>query len=182
MSAAYAARLAAVHYERGFEIDALLLAVCTRLRSSGVRLGGMMQMSSGDRGTCASSVEVVDLRSGEAFNIWEARGVCARGCRLDERGLIDAEPNLLAAIADRVDLLIINRFGRAESLGRGLLDIFTAAIEASVPVLTAVRHPYQHARQQFHGGLAQVLPTDVDDIVQWHHASISDPAAPVLPR
>ena len=50
--------------------------------------------------------------------------MCARGCRLDERGLLDAEPAIMAAIADRVDLLVINRFGRAESLGRGLLGCF----------------------------------------------------------
>jgi hypothetical protein len=77
----------------------------------------------------------------------------------------------LAAIADRVDLLVINRFGRAESLGRGLLGIFTAAIEAGVPLLTAVRHPYDQAWEQFHGGFAQALAASADAIVAWYYAA-----------
>jgi hypothetical protein len=45
----------------------------------------------------------------KAFDIWEARGTCARGCRLDERGLIDVEATILAAIENSIDLLVINR-------------------------------------------------------------------------
>jgi hypothetical protein len=86
------AALAAIRYERGLDVDELLLRSCEALRSHGLRLGGVLQRSSGDAGQCATSIHVVDLRSGEAFDIWEARGACARGCRLDERGLLDAEP------------------------------------------------------------------------------------------
>jgi hypothetical protein len=60
---------------------------------------------------------------------------------------------LPAAIAEGIDLLVINRFGRAESLGRGLLGCFTAAMEAGVRVLTAVRVPYVEAWAAYHGGL-----------------------------
>jgi hypothetical protein len=161
------AALAAIRYERGFDIDDLLLRSCGALRSCGLRLGGVIQQSSGDRGRCAASIHVVDLRSGEAFDIWEARGSCARGCRLDERGLLDAEPAIMAAIADRVDLLVINRFGRAESLGRGLLGCFAAALEAGVPVLTAVRDPYAGDWRAFHGGLAHDLPADTARAIDW---------------
>ena len=147
--------LAAVRYERGFDVDTLLVTACGRLQSAGIRLGGFVQKSAGDRGACAS-VHMVDLRSGDTFDIWESRGSCARGCRLDERGLIEAEPNLMAAIADCVDLLVINRFGKAESLGRGFAAVFSAAIEAGVPILTAVREPYDDTWRKFHGGLAQL--------------------------
>jgi hypothetical protein len=110
---------------------------------------------------------VIDLRSGRAFDIWELRGACARGCRLNERGLIDAEAPIASAIAERVDLLVINRFGRAESLGRGLLGCFAAALEAGVPVLTAVRAPYEDAWREFHGGLARELPPDWSRVIDW---------------
>jgi molybdate transport system ATP-binding protein len=160
-------RLAAISYERGFDVDDLLLRSSAELRSLGLRIGGLIQLSAGDRGQCAASIHVVDLRSGQAFDIWEPRGACARGCRLDERGLLDAEQPILGAIADRVDLLVINRFGRAESLGRGLIDCFAAAIEADVPVLTAVRAPYDEAWQRFHGGSARELPADLSIVVEW---------------
>src|SRR5688572_13359973 len=96
--------LAAIIYQRGFDIDDLLLKACDELRSLGVRLGGVMQRATGDRGQCAASVHVVNLSSGASFNIWEARGACARGCRLDERGLVSAEAAILGAVAERVDL------------------------------------------------------------------------------
>ena len=159
--------LAAIGIPRDFPIDDLLLAACSELRRLGVRVGGVIQRSSGDRGQCASSVHVVDLRSGDAFDIWEARGACAHGCRLDERGLVDAEATILAAIADGVDLIVINRFGRAESLGRGLIGCFTAALEAGIPVLTAVRAPYDEAWRNFHGGFGQELFAEASQVVGW---------------
>lgn len=159
--------LAAIHYERGVDVDQLLLQACASLRSRGLRLGGMIQRSSGDRDQCATSVHVVDLRSGEAFDIWESRGAYARGCRLDERGLMDAEAAILAAIAEGIDLLVLNRFGRAESLGRGLLGCFAAAMAADVRILTAVRTPYLEAWAAFHGGLARNLPAETQAIVDW---------------
>jgi hypothetical protein len=170
--------LAAIGYERAFDVDDLLLAASRTLRSSKLRVGGVIQRSGGERGHCAASVHVVDLRSGEAFDIWEAQGACARGCRLDERGLLDAEPVIMAAIADRVDLLVINRFGRAESLGRGLIGYFTAALEAAVPVLTAVRAPYHADWRAFHGGLAQDLPADEAPVVDWAKRTIRGPGEP----
>ena len=168
------AQLAAIHYQRGFDIDELLSRSCAQLRSIGVHIGGVLQQSSGDQGQCASSVHVTDLRSGRTFNIWEDRGACAVGCRLDERGLVDAEPTLMAALADGVDLLIINRFGRAESLGRGLLGCFSAAIEAGVAVLTAVRPPYDQAWYAFHGGCAHDLAPEMQEIIDWVLASTSE--------
>jgi hypothetical protein len=158
--------LSAVHYQRGFDVDAVLLATCARLRGRGVRIGGFVQSSWTDRSRCPSSLHVTDLRSGETFDIWDARGPCARGCRLDERGLIDTEPNLMGAIADGVDLLVINRFGKAESSGRGLLGVFIMATDAGVPVLTAVRHPYEKAWEQFHGGMAHALPATADAVAE----------------
>ena len=171
--------LAAIQYQRGFGIDELLFKSCARLRSVGLRVGGILQQASGDHGQCASSIHVVDLRSGQTFDIWEDRGACARGCRLDERGLVDAEPALMAALADGVDLLVINRFGRAESLGRGLLGCFSAAIEAGVPVLTAVRSPYDDAWRAFHGGCAHQLAAEEQEIVDWAIASTTGSAVPV---
>jgi hypothetical protein len=159
--------LAAIRYARGFPIDALLLAVCDELRVRGMCVGGVLQSSYGLDGQCARSVLVTDLRSGEAFNIWDERGTGPRGCRLDEKALPDAEPAVRAAIREGADLIVINRFGRAESLGRGLLDCFMAALDAGIPVLTSVRAPYDHAWRAFHGGLGNELTPEPNDLLAW---------------
>jgi hypothetical protein len=44
------------------DLVARVTVACGELRSFGIRLGGVIQRSSGDRGQCASSVHVVDLR------------------------------------------------------------------------------------------------------------------------
>jgi hypothetical protein len=162
--------VAAILYERGVDVDGLILDACTALRAGGLRIGGIVQRSLGERASCASSIHVVDLLTGEPFNIWQQRGPDARGCRLDQRGLIGAEPAILAAIADGVDLVVINRFGRAESLGGGLLACFAASLEAGIPLLTAVRPPYDAAWSAFHGGIGHDLPARPESILTWMHA------------
>jgi hypothetical protein len=87
--------------------------------------------------------------------------------------LIGAEPAILSAIADGVDLVVINRFGRAESLGRGLQACFAASYEAGIPLLTAVRPPYDNAWSVFHGGVAQDLPAELEPIVKWVRTTTS---------
>lgn len=160
-------RLAAIRYDKGFDIDALLVDVCRELAERGVRLGGLLQISEGGVGGCATSVHLYDLQTRTAFDIWEDRGSCARGCRLDETGLHHASSVLDRAISDQVDLLIINRFGRAESLGRGLLGHFAKALETNVPILTSVREPYDQAWHNFHGGLGMELPCARHTISVW---------------
>lgn len=161
-------RLAAICYERGYDVDRLLVAACASLTASGLRLGGLLQVSTGAReGECTTNVQVTDLRTGQLFDIWQDRGRCARGCRLDEGGLIESEIAIQQAISDNVDLLVINRFGRAESFGRGLRGCFDAALLAGVPVLTAVRAPYDTAWQDFHGGFGTDLACEISDILAW---------------
>ena len=160
--------LAAIHYTRGFDIDRLLIEVCAELSVRDVRLGGLLQISTGERGgNCAASVHVVDLRTRRSFDIWQDRGPCARGCRLDESGLAEAEVALREAIADHVDLLVVNRYGRAESLGRGLRSSFDEALCAGVPVLTAVRSPYDDGWSAFTCGTSISLDSNKQDIVAW---------------
>ena len=58
--------------------------------------------------------------------------------------------------------MMLNRFGKAEAEGGGLRSAFVRAMEAGIPVLTAVRPPYIEAWSKFHGRLAVDLPADLD--------------------
>jgi hypothetical protein len=160
-------RLAAIVYERGFALDAFLADVCGRLTAKGLRLGGLIQVMSGIRGARAASITAVDLRSGARVDIWEGPGARASDCRLDERRLVDTVPMILAAVEERVDLVVVNRFGRAESQGGGLLSCVSAAVAAGIPVLTAVREPYLAPWRAYHGDLAASLDPDLDAVATW---------------
>ncbi|WP_089172991.1 DUF2478 domain-containing protein [Bosea sp. AS-1] len=60
-------------------------------------------------------LNLVDLRSGQRARITQTRGRESRGCKLDEQGLVALSHRIDASIADRVDLIVISRFGRAEA-------------------------------------------------------------------
>jgi hypothetical protein len=157
--------LAAVTYPAGFRIDEFLAAVAHRLRTEGVRLAGAIQENAGNA-ACAT-MTLVDLGSRGRFSISQDLGPAALGCRLDPRGLAEAESPLAATIGDGADLVILNKFGKAEADGGGLRNTFVRAIEIEVPVLTAVRPPYTDAWTRFHGGLAVALPPDVETVLAW---------------
>jgi molybdate transport system ATP-binding protein len=156
--------LAAIIHPRGFEVDTLLERVCADLARAELRLGGIVQAQQRD---CSAGLLVTDLRTGARFDIWQDLGRGATSCRLDERGLADAVPAVLEAVAAQVDLVVINRFGKAESHGGGMLTALTAAIEAGIPVLTAVREPYLEAWSGFHRGMAADLAPEPGAVTAW---------------
>jgi hypothetical protein len=154
-------------YERGFHIDDLMAAVVRRLRQDGLNLCGLVQENPDGASGCASMV-LVDVASRTRFGISQALGSCARGCRLDPHGLVDAGARLEQALDEKADLLVLNKFGKAETEeGRGLRGALIRAVELDVPVLTAVRSPYDVAWADFHGGCATTLPPEIDVILDW---------------
>lgn len=168
MSTDPAPALAAIHYERDFDINGLLRSFVAQLRTHDVTVGGVIQEARRVADETCVRLHVVDLRSGKSACISQNRGKDARGCKLDPRGLADISHCITDAIAAKVDLIVINKFGRAESEGAGLLSCIADAISVGVPVLTTVREPYLDAWGLFHGGLARDLPPRLDAILHWH--------------
>ena len=165
-------RLAAVVYDAGFKIDDFLTRVADRLGADRVIMAGVLQENAGD-GFC-SAMTLVDLASRRRFRISQDLGSQAEGCRLDAHGLAEIGALLDRPLGHDVELLMLNRFGKAEAEGGGLRSAFVRAMEADVPVLTAVRPPYIEAWSKFHGRLAVDLPTDLDAVLAWCRASVQE--------
>lgn len=159
--------LAALHYEQGFDVSAVMLEAIAHLRKQGMTVGGLLQEAEVvGPGQCAM-LNLVDLRSGQRARITQSRGKESRGCKLDEQGLVALSHCIDAAIGDCVNLIVISRFGRAEAAGDGLLACFTDAVCAGIPLLTAVREPYVERWQDFHGGFAVDLPASPEAVLNW---------------
>lgn len=168
--------LAAVQYEQGFDINGTLERVVARLRDQAIVVGGVLQETEAKQTEFCASLSVVDIRSEKRARITQDRGREARGCKLDARGLASIAHCIDDAIGDRVDLIVINRFGRAESEGGGLLSCISEAVCAGIPVLTAVREPYVASWREFHGELGRELPPCIETILEWctmsrHHSA-----------
>jgi 2-methylisocitrate lyase-like PEP mutase family enzyme len=101
------------------------------LTGSGYRVVGLIQTRLGD-GAAAVTV----LPTGETIPLARGRDACSSPpapCDLTEAaGRIDA---LIEAGAD---LVIINRFGKLEAEGTGLVDEIARALRGDIPVVVAV--------------------------------------------
>lgn len=167
--------LAAVRYDIGFDINRLLREVASELRNQGFDVGGVFQETDGSTDSNCARLSVVDIRTGTSASITQERGRDAHGCKLDPRGLADISHCITNAIDAGVDLILINKFGRAESEGAGLLSCIAHAVCADIPVLTTVREPYVDAWCSFHGGLATELPPSRSAVVEWCRTSCRQP-------
>lgn len=163
--------LGAIHCERDFDINGILRTVVKRLQGKGVIVGGVLQESEFRTNGCCAQLNIVDIRTGKTERITQDRGPESRGCKLDPRGLAAISHCITDAIDVGVDLVIINKYGRAESEGDGLLSCIADATSAGVPILTSVREPYLAAWRSYHGGLAIELPPEIDTILQWYDSS-----------
>ncbi len=104
---------------------------------------------------------LVDISSGIRLRISEDRGNEARGCRLNTGALAAAAARLLGQIDQGADLLVLNKFGKAEAEGGGMRDVIAAAILADIPVLLGVGESMVEALQDFADGYCHVVEPDM---------------------
>ena len=164
--------LAAIVYESGFPIDDFMAEVAGRLAAERLRVCGVLQQNSGSANCLAMTA--VDIASRVRFEISQYLGSQASGCRLDPRGLAAVAAALDAAFKSDFDLLLLNKFGKAEAEGRGLRSTLAGALIAGIPVLTAVRPPHTAAWSSFHGGLATDLAPSLDAVLGWCRGAVGE--------
>ncbi len=162
--------LAAIVFPSKFPINGLLKDVCRTLAQQGHDLAGVLQSVSDTAGQTNKNVSLTSLRSGWETPVLQERGQYASGCRLDPQAITDVAGHVTADLARGADLLVINRFGRAESEGYGLRQVLEQAVSSGIPVLLAVREDYVPALEDFAGELGELLPPDRKAVLEWSEA------------
>ncbi|MGQ0566885.1 MAG: DUF2478 domain-containing protein [Gemmobacter sp.] len=152
--------------------DGLLAEVALRLQARGRRLAGVVQVNQDHAQPgrpCHMELEVLDGRA--RIRISQDLGPLSRGCRLDPTGLEGAaglvEAALQAGPGLIPDLIIVNKFGKQELDGRGFRPVIGRALALGIPVLTSVNPGNLEGFQAFAGGMGQVLPPQIDAVVDW---------------
>jgi hypothetical protein len=110
---------------------------------------------------------VKDLLDGDEIKISLDRGDEARGCRLDPDAFARIEAWIERAVVERVDLLIINKFGREEAHGRGLRAVVAEALIAEIPLLIGVSTQNLGDFLTFVGDSVTCLEPDIEAISAW---------------
>ncbi len=168
--------LAYVSLEGRGNTDLFLMGVAQRLHAQGMRLAGCVQsnIERPDRAKCDMDLRV--LPDGPILRISEDRGSLARGCILDsgalEQTVFEVDRRLAGA-----ELLIVNKFGKRESEGKGLVPVIAAALGEGLPVLVGVNGLNLPTFLAFCDNQATPLPADPDQVVEWCRASSFVPAA-----
>lgn len=166
-------KLACVCIQGRGKTDLFLRDVAEQLEAKGVRLAGTVQsnIERPNRSKCDMDLRV--LPDGPVVRISEDRGDLARGCILDsgalEQTVFEVERRL-----DGASLVIVNKFGKRESEGKGLVPVIATALHNSVPVLVGVNGLNQPAFLSFCDSAAVMLPADLDAVLDWCQAAMMD--------
>lgn len=160
-------RIGVVVYDREARPDAALRQAVERLTATGLRVGGLLQSGQPGNADCCGTLFLEDIAVGRRIQAFELRRQGARGCRLDFASLAEAAGWLRDAIADRPDILFVNRFGRQEAAGRGLRDEIAAAVAEDLPLLIAVGADLLPEWRAFAGPDFARLPPDPERIEAW---------------
>ncbi|PWC31104.1 DUF2478 domain-containing protein [Azospirillum sp. TSO35-2] len=158
---------AVIHGPGSYGVDALLDGFTAELTRRGFRVGGLVQRNHGPGDDCAERMELVDVATGHAYDITQRLGRESQSCRVDPTGVAEASQAIRRAVAERVDLLVVNKFAGLESHGDGLSDEMLTAIAEGIPLLTSVGSRYLNEWQTATGGFCELLSPVEDALWRW---------------
>jgi hypothetical protein len=175
----FAPRMAALIFSDEQQPDIVLREFATRLMDQGHRVLGLVQKGHCD-GPATRELFATLLHTGGDVPLFQDLGSCAQGCKLDVNQLLCAGASISDALAQNgADVLIINRFGKLEKEGKGLLFLVEQALSADIPVLIAVPELHLGYWTEFSGGLGDQFACDSDAIARWWD-SLAVPVQPAL--
>jgi nucleoside-triphosphatase THEP1 len=135
-------------------------------KSLQTRVGGLLQEALFDEQGVVIGLNAVDVASNRRIPI--TRPVKNdHECSLDVSALAQTSSVFTSAIEDRLDLVVVEKFGELEQNGEGLIDEILSTIAAGIPLLIAVPESALPLWQECSGELGSVLPFSETAFEQW---------------
>ena len=148
--------------------DRLLARVAKRLVATGIDVGGVIQLNTETEPDCPCLMDLQVLSDDSVVRISQSLGRHSSGCRLDAAGLEEAVGRVGSALrAATPQLLILNKFGKQETEGRGFRPLIGQALSLGVPILTSVSAKNQDGFDIFAAGMATRLDATEIAITAW---------------
>jgi nucleoside-triphosphatase THEP1 len=154
--------LAALVYGRPDDPDRLLQEFVQDLTSRGYRVVGLIQTRLRDGGAA-----VTVLPTGETIPLAPAHGTVLHSSRPGPCDLAEAAARIDLLIESGADLVIINRFGKLEMQGTGLVDEIARALSFDIPVVVAVPEFRFPEWLSFCRGMGVKLPCRNGSLQSW---------------
>lgn len=156
------------------QADRLLAETADILQAQGLRLAGAVRSAFDPAHAQGCEMALRILGDDSIIRISQDLGSGALACRLDAGALAMAAGRAEAILRQGADLVIVNKFGKQEGIGRGFRDIIAAALGEGIPVLTLVPREQMPAFQDFAGDLAE--PVTPGGALDWCRARIAQAA------
>ena len=149
------------------DVDRVLGRLAETLMARGIDVAGVVQTNTdcGPAKACDMDVEV--LPSGPVLRISQDLGPGSRGCRLNPDALEQAVGLVGQRLSGDTRLLVVNKFGKQESEGRGFREVIGAALAQDIPVVVGLNGLNREPFEEFCGGMAEALTPDVQALLDW---------------
>lgn len=143
-----------------------LLKFVERQKKLHTRVGGILQEALYDANGEITGLNAIDVASERRIPI--SRPVKNTDeCGLDVSALVESTGIIRAAIENRVDLVVVEKFGEQEQAGKGLIDEILHTIAADIPLLVAVPAAALPLWQERTGELGEVLDFNEVEFERW---------------
>lgn len=159
-------RIAVVQGAPSAAIQEIFGALVERWRPT-VRIAGVVAEDHGlpDRKCRAGYLR--SIVSGTLYPIFQDFGPGAETCHLKEEGALAAATAVEKDIVAGCDLVLLSKFGKLEAAGQGLIEAFTTALAADVPLLTSVSPAFEVTWKAFAAPRFEILPAKAEPIETW---------------
>ncbi len=162
-------RAAALLYTKESSNRDALAEFARELITRGWRVGGLVQEVFRAETGHKTRVDIIDVATGDRIpiNRPSKAQILNKSCSLDVSALAQSTAVLRQAIADRVDLLVVEKFGEQEQNGGGLAEEILTAMAEGIATVVAVPAGVIDTWDTFSGGSADLLPCSVPALWRW---------------
>ena len=159
--------LAALVYEDSDAANQLIADFARDLGRLGHRIAGVIQIADFAQACDCRDTLLEDVETGERVSILQDLGPHSQSCRVDAAAIAHAAHLISGALRRAPELLFINRFGKLEIAGTGLLAEIGAAAAAGVPTVVCVPARFLDQWRAFAMGLDEELCCTDEALRQW---------------
>jgi len=160
------APFAAAVYTANTDDRMALLKFVEKQRALQTRVGGVLQEALYDAEGAITGLNAVDVATNRRIPITRTVNNDDE-CGLDVSALVQTAAIINQAIHDRLDLVVIEKFGELEQNGQGLIDEILNTISEGIPLLISVPEAALPVWQERSGELGAVLAFSEEAFQQW---------------
>ena len=143
-----------------------LLKFVENLKQQNVQVGGLLQAALFDSSGGITGLDAIDVATGRRIPISRASSN-PEECGLDVSALTGTSGIIRNAIAAKVDLVVVEKFGELEQEGKGLIDEIMQTITEGIPLIISVSENALPLWQELSGNLGDVLVFEEDAFRRW---------------